>query len=120
MKLNPKLTFEMFSVFLLSGCVILNGCSKKSKKVYRVGILCGVDFFADTADGFKEKMRELGYIEGENIIYDSQQTMFEPVAEKRILDKFVSDKVDLIFTFPTEVSLAAKEATRGTNIPVVF
>src|SRR5204862_2918700 len=29
-------------------------------------------------------------------------------------------KVDLIFVFPTEVSIAAKKAIQGTNIPVVF
>jgi putative ABC transport system substrate-binding protein len=41
-------------------------------------------------------------------------------AYKRILQKFVADKVDLIFVFPTEASLEAKAATQGTNIPVVF
>jgi putative ABC transport system substrate-binding protein len=40
--------------------------------------------------------------------------------EKRILEKWVADKVDLIVTVPTEVSLAAKAATKGTDIPVLF
>ncbi|UCF91022.1 MAG: ABC transporter substrate-binding protein [Desulfobacterales bacterium] len=65
-------------------------------------------------------MTALGYREGENIIYDFQKTNNDLTAEKRILQKFVADKVDLIFTFPTEVSLAAKAATRGTDIAVVF
>jgi putative tryptophan/tyrosine transport system substrate-binding protein len=120
MKRYYKRKFRQLLVLLALACLLLNGCSEKQKKVYRVGILCGVDFFADTADGFKTKMSELGYKEGENIVYDSQKTMFDPVAEKRILQKFVDDKVDLIFTFPTEVSLAAKAATQGTDIPVVF
>lgn len=99
--------------------LLLSGCAQKPK-VYRVGILSGLDFFSDTADGFKAKMTELGYVEGKNIIYDLQKTNFDPVKEKQILDKFVADKVDLIFTFPTEVALAAKAATQGTNIPVLF
>lgn len=89
-------------------------------KVYHVGILSGLDFFLPTIDGFKKKMTELGYVEGKNVVYDIQKTNFEPVREKAILEKFVSDRDDLIFTFPTEVSLAAKEVTKGTKIPVVF
>ncbi len=52
--------------------LLLNGCGSKPK-VYHVGILSGLDFFADTADGFKSKMTELGYIEDSNIIYDIQK-----------------------------------------------
>ena len=50
---------------------------------------------ANTADGFKAKMTELGYIEGENIVYDHQKTNFDMAAYKRTLKKFVADKVDL-------------------------
>jgi putative ABC transport system substrate-binding protein len=103
-------------------CVFFIGCSKKTpnEKVYNVGILCGLDYIAIIPDGFKAKMTELGYIEGRNIVYSIQRTNFEPVKEKQLLRQFVEDKVDLIFTFPTEVSMAAKEATQGTGIPVIF
>jgi putative tryptophan/tyrosine transport system substrate-binding protein len=92
----------------------------KSEKVYHVGILSGLDAFANTAEGFKAKMTQLGYVEGENIVYDLQKTNYEPEKEKQILQKFVEDKVDLIFGFNTEVALAAKEAAKGTGIPIVF
>jgi putative ABC transport system substrate-binding protein len=75
---------------------------------------------ATAADGFKAKMTELGYIEGENIVYDHQKTDFDIATYKRILKKFVADKVDLIFVFPTEATQEAKAATDGTGIPVVF
>ncbi|HLF26626.1 MAG TPA: ABC transporter substrate-binding protein [Anaerolineae bacterium] len=100
--------------------LLLSGCSNPTPKVYRVGILSGLDFFAPTADGFKAKMTELGYVEGKNIVYDIQKTNFDPTGEGQILQKFVADQVDLILVFPTEVSLAAKTATQGTNIPVLF
>lgn len=101
--------------------LLLSACGQaQTPKVYHVGILDGFSFFAGTVEGFKAGMTELGYIEGKNIIYDLQQTNFDPTAEKQILDKFVADKVDLIFVFPTEASLAAKTATEGTNIPVLF
>ncbi len=105
---------------LLVVVVLLSGCTRKTEKVYRVGVLCGLDYIGEIPDSFKSKMTELGYIEGKNIVYDIQRTNFEPDKEQQILEKFVEDEVDLIFTFPTEVSMAAKAATRGTEVPVVF
>lgn len=106
---------------LVMVCVFLSGCGEKQQeKVYRVGILSGLDPLVSIADSFKAKMTELGYIEGKNISYNIQKTNFEPDKEKQILKKFVDDNVDLIFAFPTEASLEAKAATQGTGIPVVF
>ena len=97
------------------------GCSEKpEKKVCRVGILSGLDYLLPTIDGFKEKMTELGYIEGKNIVYDLRKTNYDPPTEKRILETWVADKVDLIIAFPTEAALLAKTATQGTDIPVLF
>jgi putative ABC transport system substrate-binding protein len=122
MVLNKQIKFGL-PVTLLILVVSLSGCvteTQQEEKVYRVGILSGIGALAGIADSFKAEMTELGYIEGENIIYDIHKTNFEPDKEQQILKKFVDDKVDLIFTFPTEVSLAAKAAAQGTGIPVVF
>ena len=100
--------------------LLLGGCGEIKPKAYRVGILSGADPFANIADGFKAKMAELGYIEGKGIVYDMQKTNSDPAAEQGILNKFVADKVNLIFAFPTETAVAAKAAAQGTNIPVVF
>jgi putative ABC transport system substrate-binding protein len=88
--------------------------------VYRVGIISGTDAFLSIADGFKAGMAELGYVEDENIVYDVQQLNADPAGELQAAKKFVEDKVDLIFTYPTEPSVAAQTATQGTDIPVVF
>jgi putative tryptophan/tyrosine transport system substrate-binding protein len=110
----------MILVWFALIALVLSGCGADKPKVYRVGILSGLDFFASTADGFKAKMADFGYVEGQNIVYDMHKTNFEPEAERQILDKFVADKVDLILVFPTEPSLAAKKAIQGTNIPMLF
>ncbi len=107
-------------ISLVAGCVFLNSCGKKTQKVYRVGIVSGAEPFADIADGFKAEMAELGYVEGKNIVYNFHKLNADPAGEERAVRKFVDDKVDLIFAFPTELALAAKAATKGTNIPVVF
>ncbi|MDZ7261450.1 MAG: ABC transporter substrate-binding protein [candidate division KSB1 bacterium] len=100
--------------------LFLSGCGEKKPRVYRVGIISGGEAFASIADGFKATMTELGYIENKNIIYDLQKLNSDLLGEKHVVRKFVQDRVDLIFAFPTEPALAAKEATQGTNIPVVF
>jgi len=105
---------------LIVGGLLLSGCRAEKPKVYRVGILSGLDYMANAADGFKAGMAELGYVEGQNIVYDHQKTNFDMATYKSILQKFVTDEVDLIFVFPTEASLEAKAATQGTNIPVLF
>lgn len=101
--------------------LLFNNCGNKiHNKMYKVGILCGLDYITVVSEGFKEKMTELGYIENENIVYDYKRTNFEPMKEYEILRQFIEDSSDLIFTFPTEVSMAAKAATQGTDIPVIF
>jgi putative ABC transport system substrate-binding protein len=109
------LTLVAVLALLLGGC-----CKEKKSEVYRVGILSGLSFAIDAVDGFKAGMTELGYVEGQNIVYDLQSTEFDMAAYRSILQGFVADEVDLIFVFPTEASQEAKAATAGTDIPVVF
>ncbi len=100
--------------------LLLSGCGAEKPKVYKVGIISGTDAFLAIADGFKSKMAELGYVEGKNVVYDMQQLNADPAGELQVVKKFVADKVDLIFAYPTETTEAAQAATQGTNIPVVF
>ena len=109
--------FILVCVVIVS--LLLSGCSAPAPKVYRVGILLSnLAIFAPTADGFKAKMTELGYVEGKNIVYVTQKA--STADQESAVKKFVADKVDLIFAFPTGGALAAKAATQGTNIPVLF
>ena len=100
--------------------LLLSGCGAEKPKVYKVGILNGFPPFAELGEGFKAKMTDLGYIEGKNIVYDVQESNFDPAAEERIVKQFVADKVDLIFTFATESAISAKAGSAGTDVPVVF
>ncbi len=99
--------------------ILLSGCAE-TPKVYRVGIVCGVDSMIPIADDFKSQMTALGYVESQNIVYDLQKLNADPAGEERAAKKFVADKVDLIVALPNGPALAAKAATQGTNIPVVF
>ena len=110
----------VLSICMFVAILVLAACGTEKPTVYRVGVLSGLDFVADITDGFKEGMAELGYVEGENIVYDVQTTNFDIAVYQSILQGFIADDVDLIFVFPTEASLEAKAATQGTDVPVVF
>lgn len=100
--------------------IFLTYCSFKPK-TYHVGILVCLDYFAPLPDGFKEGMAKLGYVENKNIVYDIQKTTGEVEEEQqRILEKMVSDKVDLIVVAPTGAALKAKAVALKSGIPVVF
>ena len=75
-------------VWVVVFALLLSGCGPEKPKVYRVGILCGLDFASSTVDGFKEGMTELGYVEGQNIVYDVQKTDFDMAVYKSILQGF--------------------------------
>lgn len=118
--MSKKIIFIAVAVVLITASVYYFSARESSEKVYRVGVLAGVAELSALFDSFKAEMAELGYIEGENISYDFQVTSVEPERERKILEKFVEDEVDLIVTFPTEVSMLAKEVAEGTGIPVLF
>jgi putative tryptophan/tyrosine transport system substrate-binding protein len=100
--------------------LFLCGCAGKTDKTYQVGILIGADTLNDLATSVKTEMTKLGYIEGTNITYEIQRSNSDPVEEQRISEKFVADKVDLVFAFPGQTARAVKLAAKGTNIPIVF
>lgn len=106
----------LFCIFYLT----LSGCASPYKKIYRVGILCGIDSLASTIDGFKAKMSELGYKEGQNILYDIQKTNIDPDGEKHMIERFIGEKVDLIFAFPHDAAITARDSTQKTDTPVIF
>jgi len=116
-KLLTLLTGMIIMVMLLSGCVTT---PSPSKEVYHVGIVFSRSGFNDIANGFKAKMTELGYVEGENVVYDIQTVDGDNLTAQQITEKFVADKVDLILASGAGGALAGKAATEGTNIPVVF
>ncbi|HSB02637.1 MAG TPA: ABC transporter substrate-binding protein [Anaerolineales bacterium] len=117
-KIGGLLTWMMIATLVLGAC----GTTKPAPKKYHVGIF-GFIAFGQIAEGFKAGMTELGYIEGENITYDVQffdVAVDTQEAGNKILQKFVSDQVDLVFSFPTEQTVMANAATKSTDVPLVF
>jgi len=88
-------------------------------KTYTVGIVNITPIMNPVVDGFKERMIELGYTEGENVkyVYDG------PISKDNLdatMQGLVDQKVDLILAITTPVTVKAKELTATNGIPVVF
>ncbi len=86
----------------------------------RVGVLAPSTWAKDeiTLEPFYEKMRQLGWIEGQNIVYDRVQADDRPQMLARLAAELVARKPELIYAPPSTAALAAKQATQ--TIPIVF
>jgi putative ABC transport system substrate-binding protein len=87
-------------------------------KVYRVGVVTAGGAWYEEIDGLRVGLRQLGLEEGKQFILEIRDTKGDiKVAEEgaRNLEK---EKVNLLYTTQTSVTLAAKRAT--ADIPIVF
>ena len=94
--------------------------AQQPKKVARVGYLAAVSASADAPrlEAFRQGLRDLGYIEGQNIIieYRHEGRGFERLPE--LAAELIGQKPDVLVAVTTNAALAAKKAT--TTIPIVF
>ncbi len=100
---------------------LATGCTTEKKDV-RIGISQIVTHPAldATREGIIEGLADKGYVEGENLDIDYQNSEGDMTLVASIAQKFVSDQVDLIVAIATPNAQAAISAAEGTGIPVVF
>jgi len=66
---------------------------------------------------FWQRLRELGWIEGQNLVVVSRIGNAQSAALPKLMTEIAQSKVDVIFTLTTPAALAAKGAT--STIPIV-
>jgi putative ABC transport system substrate-binding protein len=90
------------------------------QKPYRIAALIANDQFLPAVDGFKKKMAELGYAEGQNITYGVHNAHGNQEKLRELAEKIGRGRPDLIVTSSTTATAPIAKVTAGTNIPVVF
>jgi ABC-type uncharacterized transport system substrate-binding protein len=107
-------TRMVISLMLIS--LLLTACGgTPSSKTYIIGVVNYVPALESVLAGFKARMAELGYVEGQNVayLYDGVLANASEVLSgevKRLLDQ----KVALLLTMGTQPTLAAQKAIAGT------
>lgn len=108
--------------FLIAAGVLfaapLTADAQQSGKVYRIGWLQPARLAPRWADGFREGLRDLGYVEGKNLIieYRWADGRFDRLPD--LAGELVRLNVDVIVSGNTTAVLAIKQVT--TKIPVVM
>lgn len=115
---DERTSFLWLVVFSL----LLTACQKNQpSKPFTIGVVSYVSIHAPVIEGFKAGMAELGYVEGEDVIYiDNGVVAPDSQAVDAEIEQLLAQDIDLLFPLGTLTTLRAKHAVEGTDMPVVF
>jgi putative ABC transport system substrate-binding protein len=94
--------------------------AQQPKKIPRIGFLAAVSASAisDRTDAFRQGLRELGYLEGKNIVTEWRSAEGKLDRLPTLATELVRLKVDVIVSAGPQPTRAAKEAT--STIPIIM
>ena len=107
---------------LVAGCGLLPSHAQRPARVARLGILSSGS--ANTAspsardEAFREGLRDLGYVEGQNLVLESRYADTELERLPDLAAELVRLPVDLLVTSGDPATQAAKRAS--ATLPIVF
>jgi len=115
--MNPKFFWLITAILLV---LIHHAEAQQPAKIPRIGYLAGITRTAQSAriEAFRQGLRELGYMEGKNIIIESRYAEGKPDRVRTLAAELVSLNVDVILSAGSSDTRAAKEAT--ATIPIVM
>jgi hypothetical protein len=90
--------------------------TQESAKVYRIGWLAPAPL-PTTLDAFRDGLRVLGHVEGNNIVIEQRYAMGKPERFAPLVAELVRTNVDVIVTTGNQATAVAKST--AASIPVV-
>jgi putative tryptophan/tyrosine transport system substrate-binding protein len=113
-----KIIWTALSVLLFALCSAVQ--AQQTKKLPRIGYLTTtfVSEVTGRIDALRQGLRELGYVEGKNIVIEYRYGEGKPDRLPALAAELIDLKVDLIVTHGFPPARAAKQAT--TTIPIVM
>ena len=112
--------WRLVAVALAIGAVPLATAAQQPAKVARVGVLSPIPWAPDSAQlgGFRQRLRELGWIEGQNLLIVARDAGGKMERLPEVAADLVRLKLDVIVTMTTPDAVAAKNGT--ATIPIVM
>jgi len=94
--------------------------AQPASRVYRVGVLLSgpVSAVAASVQAFREGLRELGYVEGQNLAVELREMTAAESRLDRLAADLVRSRTDVLVTWASPATLAAKRAT--STVPIVM
>lgn len=127
---SPVVVLSLIAVIALAGLWVfsnskLNNSSEiktntSQAPAKKVMMFTSSDIQLPAIEGVKKGLKDLGYIEGQNIIFELLNPKGDKEAIKEMAVKVVQAKPDLIVVFSTSATKAIQKEVTGKNIPVVF
>ncbi len=108
----------LLALGLVALAVVLPAFAQPSDRIWRVGYLSAVDKSNPGGALFVQGLRELGYVEGRNLVIDWRYAGPKPDALRAMADELVASKVDVILAAGTLAVATAQKAT--TTVPIVM
>jgi putative ABC transport system substrate-binding protein len=115
-----KTKITVFTLFAMLFALCPSAEAQQPTKVPRIGYLTGATPDGQSAriEAFRQGLRELGYVEGKNIVIEYRYAELKPDRLLALAAELVRLKVDVIVTSAAGMTRAAKNATN--TIPIVF
>jgi putative ABC transport system substrate-binding protein len=115
----PRYTFGLLVLLALSLLWGFRSHAQPPTKVHRIGILTPASEASTPLwEAFRQGLRELGYVEGQNILLEYRFAAGQPERFAALAAELVRLPVDLLVTDSTPATQAAKQAT--STIPIVM
>jgi putative ABC transport system substrate-binding protein len=105
-------------VVVLLAVAVIAQAQQGKKAPQTIGFPQGGATPASLVDAFRQGLRELGYVEGQNILIQYRRAEGNLDQIPALVAELIQLKVDVIFTANTPAALAAKKAT--LSIPIVI
>jgi putative ABC transport system substrate-binding protein len=115
---EPRRAWQAAVVVLLLAFVPLAAGAQPAARLPRVGLIEEATVASPYLGGFRQGLRELGYVEGRNIVVEYRDAQGDPGRVARLVGELVRLDVDVLVVGGTASALSASRVT--TTVPIVF
>jgi putative ABC transport system substrate-binding protein len=112
-------TRRIITALLIALAAPLAAEAQQAGKVFRVGVIAfGSPETANFLPPFRQRLSELGYVEGQNVVLEVRYARGKQELLPALAAELVGLRVDAIYVASDQIVLALRQAT--TTIPIVM